>query len=60
MMTDKTLLEQMRINEIEIFHRMQLLDLSQDELDLIASFKKLIESEIEGNRPIVTACPIAA
>ena len=33
MMTDKTLLEQMRINEIEIFHRMQLLDLSQDELD---------------------------
>lgn len=60
MMTDKTLLEQMRINEIEIFHRMQLLDLSQDELDLIASLKKLIESEIEGNRPIVTACPIAA
>lgn len=47
MMTDKTLLEQMRINEIEIFHRMQLLDLSQDELDLIASLKKLIESEIE-------------
>lgn len=60
MMTDKTLLEQMRINEIEIFHRMQLLDLSQDELDLIASLKKLIKSEIEGNRPIVTACPIAA
>lgn len=47
MMTDQTLLEQMRINEIEIYHRMRLLDLSQDELDLIASLKKLIESEIE-------------
>lgn len=46
--TDKTLLEQMRINEIEIFHRMSLLDLTQDELDLIASLKKLIDSEIEG------------
>jgi diguanylate cyclase (GGDEF)-like protein len=47
MMTDKTLLEQMRINEIEIFHRMKLLDLSQEELDLVASLKKLVESEIE-------------
>lgn len=47
MITDKTLLEQMRISDIEIFHRMQLLDLTQEDLDLLSGHQKLVEAGIE-------------
>jgi diguanylate cyclase (GGDEF)-like protein len=47
MIIDKTLLEQMSINDIEIFHRMALLDLTANDLDLIAAQKKIIEQSIE-------------
>ena len=45
--TEQTLLEQMKISDVEISHRMQLLNLSKDELNLLASHKVLIEDNIE-------------
>lgn len=47
MMTDKTLLEQMRISEIEIARRMEFLELSKYELDLLGSHLPLIEAHID-------------
>jgi GGDEF domain-containing protein len=45
--TKQTLLEQMKISDVEISHRMQLLTLNKDELDLLYSHKKLIEDNID-------------
>lgn len=47
MMTDKTLLEQMRISEIEIARRMEFLDLSKQDLELIGGYLPLVEANIE-------------
>jgi len=45
--TDKTLLEQMLINDVEIARRMELLDLKRSELDMLSSLKSLIEAHID-------------
>lgn len=45
--TDKTLLEQMQINDVEIARRMELLDLKQSDLDILASLKFLIKENID-------------
>jgi len=45
--TDKTLLEQMRISDIEIYHRMELLGLEHNALTQLASLKPLIEENID-------------
>lgn len=45
--TDKTLLEQMQISEVEISRRMELLDLYSDDLKLLSSHKIIIEENID-------------
>ena len=45
--TEQTLLEQMKISDVEILHRMHLLNLNKDELDLLSSHKMLIEDNID-------------
>ncbi len=45
--TDKTLLEQMQINDIEILRRMELLGLDKASLDLLAKQKLIIEESID-------------
>lgn len=45
--TDQTLLEQMKISDVEILHRMKLLNLSQEELKLLFSHKLIIEDNID-------------
>lgn len=45
--TDKTLLEQMQISDVEIARRMSLLSLDQNALVLLASHKNLIEQHID-------------
>jgi len=45
--TEQTLLEQMKVSDVEILHRMQLLNLSKDELNLLASHKTVIEDNID-------------
>lgn len=45
--TDKTLLEQMQISDVEIMRRMELLDLDREALELLASHKLIIEEHID-------------
>ena len=45
--TDKTLLEQMQISDVEILHRMELLDLKRTELDILAGLKDFIGDNID-------------
>lgn len=45
--TDTTLLEQMRISDVEIDHRMELLGLDRDALNQLSSHKLLIEDNID-------------
>jgi len=45
--TEQTLLEQMKISDVEILHRMHLLNLNKDELNLLSSHKILIEDNID-------------
>jgi len=45
--TDKTLLEQMQISDVEILHRMELLDLTRAELDILADLKIFIGENID-------------
>ena len=45
--TDKTLLEQMQICDVEILRRMQLLDINTETLNQLASHKLLIEENID-------------
>jgi len=45
--TEQTLLEQMKISDVEISHRMQLLNLNPKELNLLSSHKTLIEDNID-------------
>lgn len=47
-MIDKSLVEKMRINEIEITDRLNLLNLSADELELLSEYKSFVEGQIEG------------
>lgn len=46
--TEQTLLEQMKINNVEIQSRKDLLNLSDSELTLLASYKPIIEESIDG------------
>ncbi len=45
--TEQTLLEQMKINDVEIQHRKALLNLSDEELAMLASHKSVIEENID-------------
>ena len=45
--TEKTLLEQMQISDVEIMRRMELLNLTKDDLKLLSSHKLLIEDNID-------------
>jgi len=45
--TDKTLLEQMKISDVEIQNRMELLGLDRESMELLASHKTLIEDNID-------------
>ncbi|MDH5485761.1 MAG: protoglobin domain-containing protein, partial [Gammaproteobacteria bacterium] len=45
--TDQTLLEQLQISDVEISHRMELLSLGRDALELLSSHKLLIEQHID-------------
>ena len=45
--TDKTLLEQMQISDVEISNRMELLGLEPDTLKLLSNQKQTIEDNIE-------------
>lgn len=45
--TEQTLLEQMKMSDVEISHRMNLLSLSSDELILLHSHKRIIEDNID-------------
>lgn len=45
--TEQTLLEQMKMSDVEIIHRMELLSLSKEELNLLFSHKVLIEDNID-------------
>ena len=45
--TERTLLEQMKISDVEIFSRMELLGLNEDALNQLASHKLLIENNID-------------
>ncbi|MBB1488558.1 GGDEF domain-containing protein [Oceanospirillum sediminis] len=45
--TDQTLLEQMRISEVEIRSRMELLGLDQSELNVLPVFRDVIEQNID-------------
>lgn len=42
-----TLLEQMKISDIEITNRMNLLGITEDSLELLSSFKRLIENNVD-------------
>jgi len=50
--TDKSLLEQMQISDVEILRRMELLELKQSELEILANLKFFIEENVD---PIVEA-----
>ena len=45
--TDKTLLEQMQISDVEILRRMELLSLNKEDLNLLVSNKLIIEENID-------------
>lgn len=45
--TEQTLLEQLKISDVEISNRMQLLNLTKEELNLLSSHKILIEDNID-------------
>lgn len=45
--TEQTLLEQMKMSDVEILYRMELLSLSKEELNLLFSHKALIEDNID-------------
>ena len=45
--TQQTLLEQMKMSDVEILHRMKLLNLNKEELNLLYSHKILIEDNID-------------
>ena len=45
--TEQTLLEKMKISDVEITHRMDLLDLSQKDLNLLFSRKTLVEDNVD-------------
>lgn len=45
--TEQTLFEQMKISDVEIAYRMQLLNLNKEELNLLFSHKILIEDNID-------------
>jgi len=45
--TEQTLLEKMKISDVEVLHRMELLDLSKKELKLLFSHKPIIEDNID-------------
>lgn len=45
--TQQTLLEQMKISDVEILHRMELLNLSKEELNILSSHKIIIEDNID-------------
>ncbi|MCU7926071.1 MAG: GGDEF domain-containing protein [Candidatus Thiodiazotropha sp. (ex Dulcina madagascariensis)] len=45
--TDKTLLEQMQISDVDISHRIELLDLDKNDLDLLSSHKSIIDNSID-------------
>ncbi len=45
--TDKTLFEQMQIGDVEILHRMELLSLNKEDLNLLVSNKLIIEENID-------------
>ena len=45
--TEKTLLEQMKISDVEISHRMELLNLKQEELNILFSHQLLIGENID-------------
>lgn len=45
--TEQTLVEQMKISDVEIHRRMELLDLKDDDLKLLTSHKLLVEDSID-------------
>ena len=45
--TEQTLLEQMKISDVEILHRMELLSLNKRDLNLLSSHKLIIEENID-------------
>ena len=45
--TQQTLLEQMKMSDVEILHRMELLNLNKEELNLLFSHKTVIEDNID-------------
>ncbi len=45
--TDKTLLEQMQISDVEINRRMELLGLDNEKLDFLASYQQAVELHID-------------
>lgn len=45
--TDQTLVEQMKFSDVEIANRLELMALSKAELNLLASYKDLIEQNID-------------
>ena len=45
--TEQTLLEQMQISDVEIQHRMKLLNLNKDDLSLLSSHKLMIEDNVD-------------
>lgn len=45
--TQQTLLEQMKMSDVEILHRMELLNLSKEELNLLSSHRIIIEDNID-------------
>lgn len=45
--TEQTLLEQMKISDVEILHRMELLSLGKEELNLLYSHKMIIDDNID-------------
>lgn len=45
--TEQTLLEQMKMSDVEILHRMKLLNLNKEELNLLYSHKIIIEDNID-------------
>lgn len=46
--TDKTLLEQLKISDVEIARRMELLSLTHNDLKLLAGLKPIVEDRING------------
>lgn len=46
-MTDQTLLEQMKLHEVEILHRKQLINFSQRDADLLLNCRSFIQNRID-------------